>query len=287
MTSFRRPRWYDRAGGHLFRTPGAVTQEPLPAGAREASLPGKLFFEPNLGAGPRRNALRSSRRRLHRASGGSCRIGGGYAKRSAHFPALGGSTGGGRAPRPGAAHARQLPAGSDPAHWRTDVRTYGKLHFRGVYEGIDLVYYGRGEHLQYDLIVQPGAHPSAAAWRVEGAKALSLSAEGDLPIETDGGMLRQRRPYVYQAAARGIRRSREGSYCGAKITAVFSWPRMTPMRRSSSTPYSTMPLTWAAWATTTCSGSRLRPTVQCSRWAPRDQRISLPPAVVCQPPCKA
>src|SRR6266566_5517405 len=32
--------------------------------------------------------------------------------------------------------------GSDPAQWQTDVRTYAKVKYEGVYSGIDLIYYG-------------------------------------------------------------------------------------------------------------------------------------------------
>lgn len=32
--------------------------------------------------------------------------------------------------------------GDDPSKWQTDVKTFGAVRYRGIYDGIDLVYYG-------------------------------------------------------------------------------------------------------------------------------------------------
>jgi hypothetical protein len=47
--------------------------------------------------------------------------------------------------------------GDDPQQWRTNVSTYGKVVYRDVYPGIDLVYYGSERELEYDFLVSPGA----------------------------------------------------------------------------------------------------------------------------------
>src|SRR5262249_39076737 len=49
--------------------------------------------------------------------------------------------------------------GNDPAAWRTNVPTYGRVRYRDVYPGVDLVYYGNGGQLEYDFVVAPGADP--------------------------------------------------------------------------------------------------------------------------------
>src|SRR2546421_7461221 len=41
---------------------------------------------------------------------------------------------------------------SNPAKWRTNVPTYAKVHYREVYPGIDLVYYGNQRQLKYDFV---------------------------------------------------------------------------------------------------------------------------------------
>jgi hypothetical protein len=42
--------------------------------------------------------------------------------------------------------------GNDPAKWRTNVPTYAKVKYEGIYPGIDLVYYGNQRQLEYDFI---------------------------------------------------------------------------------------------------------------------------------------
>src|ERR1043165_9057227 len=49
--------------------------------------------------------------------------------------------------------------GADPQYWHTGIPTCGKVLYREVYRGIDLVYYGEQGQLEYDFVVQPGAAP--------------------------------------------------------------------------------------------------------------------------------
>jgi hypothetical protein len=62
---------------------------------------------------------------------------------------------------PSIAAAEPLPGtanyfiGNDPAFWRTAVPTFAQVHYRGVYPGIDLVYYGKGQSLEYDGTSHP------------------------------------------------------------------------------------------------------------------------------------
>jgi len=52
--------------------------------------------------------------------------------------------------------------GNDPNQWRTNVPTFGRVTYRTVYSGIDLVYHGdQGGQLEYDFIVAPGADARA------------------------------------------------------------------------------------------------------------------------------
>lgn len=68
--------------------------------------------------------------------------------------------------------------GNDPQKWRTDVPTYAKVHYRDVYPGIDLVYYGTQRHLEYDFLVAPGADPSAITLAFQGAEPLERDVPG-------------------------------------------------------------------------------------------------------------
>jgi effector-binding domain-containing protein len=42
--------------------------------------------------------------------------------------------------------------GNDPKRWHTNVPTYAKVKYEGVYPGVGLVYYGKqNAQLEYDL----------------------------------------------------------------------------------------------------------------------------------------
>ena len=52
-----------------------------------------------------------------------------------------------------------------------------------VYPGVDLVYYGNQQQLEYDLVVAPGADPKAIHLQIEGAANLSLSGASPFLIQ--------------------------------------------------------------------------------------------------------
>ena len=113
--------------------------------------------------------------------------------------------------RPGRAEAAdRLPGTSsyfqnrERSRWNTRIPHYGKVVYRDVYPGIDLVYHGAAGHLEYDFRVRPGADPGAVRIAYEGATGLRLE-HGDLLISTAEGAIRQRRPVVYQSVG-GSRR---------------------------------------------------------------------------------
>jgi hypothetical protein len=100
--------------------------------------------------------------------------------------------------------------GSDPGRWRKDVPTYGRVRYRAVYRGIDLVFYGKDRGLEYDFVVAPGADPGAIRLAFEGAESVELDG-GDLVLGTPVGRLRMPRPVLYQEAG-GARREVSGGY---------------------------------------------------------------------------
>ncbi len=59
--------------------------------------------------------------------------------------------------------------GSDPSQWRTDIATFERVRYRELYPGIDLIFYGNQQELEFDLVVDPGPRPmrsssNCAAW---------------------------------------------------------------------------------------------------------------------------
>ena len=88
--------------------------------------------------------------------------------------------------------------GRDPRQWKTNVPNYAKVKYSGVYPGVDLVFYGNQNHLEYDFTVAPGASPDVIAFGFAGITDLRVDDRGDLILRTKAGEVRQTRPVVYQ-----------------------------------------------------------------------------------------
>ena len=84
--------------------------------------------------------------------------------------------------------------GSDPRRWRTGVPIYAKVKYRQIYAGVDVIYYGNENRLEYDFVLAPGARPDAIRLRLYGASKPEIAANGDLIA----GIVRQPRPFAYQ-----------------------------------------------------------------------------------------
>jgi hypothetical protein len=101
--------------------------------------------------------------------------------------------------------------GNDPAKWRTNVPTYAKVKYEGVYPGVDLVYYGNQGRLEYDFIVAARADASTIRLQLKGAGKLQVNGNGDLFIGNDGKEIAFQKPLIYQQVA-GTKREVGGSY---------------------------------------------------------------------------
>lgn len=86
--------------------------------------------------------------------------------------------------------------GADPSQWRRAVPHYRRVAARGLYPGIDAIYYSTGRQLEYDLVVAPGADPSRIALAFHGARPV-LEKDGSLLL---AGRIRQKPPVAYQIA---------------------------------------------------------------------------------------
>ena len=93
--------------------------------------------------------------------------------------------------------------GSDPSTWRTDVPTYARVRYDDVYDGIDLVYYGNQEQLEYDFVVAPGADPKQIALGFANAQHVRVDEAGDLVLSDNRDGLRLRKPVIYQEGVGG------------------------------------------------------------------------------------
>jgi hypothetical protein len=101
----------------------------------------------------------------------------------------------GTKPLPGRVHTIK---GHDSTAWRTGLESFAEVIAEGVYSGIDVLYKGRNGRLEYDFLLAPGADPAQIRLQFEGVTDLSLTAEGDLRLQTRFGLLHQPKPVIYQ-----------------------------------------------------------------------------------------
>jgi hypothetical protein len=101
--------------------------------------------------------------------------------------------------------------GSQPAQWRAGVPTFAKVRVEEIYPGINLVYYGNQQRLEYDFTVAAGANPDAIAIHFTGADKISVSAQGELVLKLGRDEMLQPRPVIYQTV-NGERREISGGY---------------------------------------------------------------------------
>lgn len=100
--------------------------------------------------------------------------------------------------------------GPSPRGWHIGIPTYARVRYAAVYPGVDLIFRGNGGQLEYDFIVSPDADPARIRLAVTGAVPV-LDRAGDLLLHTAAGVLRQRRPTIYQWVG-GRRRLVPGGY---------------------------------------------------------------------------
>jgi uncharacterized protein (TIGR03437 family) len=110
--------------------------------------------------------------------------------------------------------------GRDPQNWHTSIPNFAKVRYSGIYRGIDLIYYGKDGHLEYDWIVSPGADAGVIRMTFDSADRPRIDRWGDLVIRAGKNEYRHKKPVIYQEIA-GRRvsvagtwslRGREGSF---------------------------------------------------------------------------
>ncbi|MES2019198.1 MAG: SBBP repeat-containing protein [Pseudomonadota bacterium] len=93
----------------------------------------------------------------------------------------------------------------------TDIVNHARVKYKGVYPGVDVVYYGNQERLEYDLVVAPHANPQLIKLRLAGADAIRLSAQGELIVTTGAGDIVHHKPVAYQDI-HGVRKQVSAQY---------------------------------------------------------------------------
>lgn len=101
--------------------------------------------------------------------------------------------------------------GGESAQQVTDIVNHARVKYKGIYPGIDVVYYGSQQRLEYDLIVAPNANPRLIKLHLGGADKVRVSARGDLILTTAAGEIVHHKPIAYQDI-RGIRKQVNAQY---------------------------------------------------------------------------
>jgi hypothetical protein len=99
--------------------------------------------------------------------------------------------------------------GNDASKWHTGVVNYSKVRYQNAYPGIDVIYYGNQQQLEYDFVVAPGANPQAILLDVSSDSAgknshsvpLRIAGNGDLVVSEQGRELHFGKPAIYQTMA--------------------------------------------------------------------------------------
>ena len=101
--------------------------------------------------------------------------------------------------------------GTSKDNWHVNTPTFQAIRYEGVYAGVDLLFYGNNNELEYDFIVAPQADPRQIEMAYEGVKGLTVNTQGELVVALDDGELIQKRPIIFQESD-GKRQYIEGKF---------------------------------------------------------------------------
>lgn len=99
---------------------------------------------------------------------------------------------------------RELPGktnyfvGNDPKKWRTGIPTFEGVKYAGIYPGIDLVYHGNRQQLEFDFVVAPGADAEVIGLNMGFDGQLTVTKTGNLCVRTGNATFQLKRPEIYQ-----------------------------------------------------------------------------------------
>jgi MBG domain (YGX type)/Bacterial Ig-like domain (group 3)/Beta-propeller repeat len=112
----------------------------------------------------------------------------------------------------------QLPSktnyliGNNPKQWHINVPNYSAVEYRGIYSGVDAVFHGDNQRLEFDFDIAPGVDPHAIAMEVNGARRIRLNQAGDIVFGMGGTRdVVLGKPRIYQDSPEG-RREIAGNY---------------------------------------------------------------------------
>ena len=105
--------------------------------------------------------------------------------------------------------------GNDPSKWKTAIPHFNRVKVAEPYPGIDLVFYGNKQQLEYDFAIAPGADPNQIRLQANGVRAVALDGQGNAILNTAAGNVALKHPVAYQQIG-GSRRPVESAFQIAK-----------------------------------------------------------------------
>ena len=100
----------------------------------------------------------------------------------------------------------------NPSQWHTGVANYSSVQFNDVYQGVNVVYHGNQQQVEYDFTLAPGADVGSITLSFQGQQGMSLDPQGNLVLQTNDGSVIEQAPVVYQQSADGSRTPINGQY---------------------------------------------------------------------------
>ena len=86
----------------------------------------------------------------------------------------------------------------DPRTWLTGVPCWSRVRVRNIYTGIDLVFHGNDDALEFDFELAAGADPAQVKMKVDGSIASTLERDGSLLLVQPGVQILLHKPRAYQ-----------------------------------------------------------------------------------------
>jgi Photosynthesis system II assembly factor YCF48 len=84
---------------------------------------------------------------------------------------------------------------------RASYDLYGRVRWRSVYPGMDVVFRANQEHLEYDFEIGAGRDPGKIKLSFEGVDDLRINQHGDLVLNAGAVQIHQPKPVAYQVVA--------------------------------------------------------------------------------------
>lgn len=95
---------------------------------------------------------------------------------------------------------------------RASYDLYGRVRWGAVYPGVNLVFRGNQERLEYDFEIGAGRDPGTIQLAFAGIDGIHIDASGELVLNAGATLIHQPKPVAYQFNARGQRQPVDVAY---------------------------------------------------------------------------